>query len=393
MTVHATDPGPTDPGLTDPPGAGPRLDLPQVRAFVDAEIVPYADDWDQAERLPPELLARIGELGLWTPFLSPADGGSGLTWSELGRVHEEVGRGCSSVRSFLTVHTMVSWTVHRWGSDAQRARWLPRLATGELIGAFCLTEPDSGSDAAAAGTTARQDGSGWIIDGHKKWMTAGQVAGLLLVFTRTETGMSAFLVPADTPGVQITPIHGAMGTRASMLAEIVLRGVRVDADALIGPPGWAAGTVMTGALDLGRYSVACGSVGVVQACLDACVAYTSKRRVAAGRLSELQLIRRKISDMVVGSRAARLLCAEAGRLKDADDPATIMATWVAKYHASTAATAAAGDAVQIHGANGFVSDYPVARLYRDAKVAEIIEGSTELQQITIADAAYREVTR
>ncbi|MEV6164509.1 acyl-CoA dehydrogenase family protein [Streptomyces sp. NPDC052052] len=386
MTISLTEAGP---GTQSDPGdvLGP------VRAFVDTEIVPYAEEWDQAERLPPQILARIGELGLWAPFLPPSDGGSDMRWTTLGRVHEEIGRGCSSVRSFLTVHTMVTWTVHRWGSDAQRARWLPRLAAGELLGAFCLTEPDSGSDASASGTVAEPAASGWVINGEKKWMTAGQVAGLLLVFCRTGDGMSAFLVPADSPGVEITPIKGVMGTRASMLAGITLRDVRVGQDALIGPRGWAAGTVMTGALDLGRYSVACGSVGVVQACLDACVDYTSRRTVRDGPLSELQLIRRKISDMVVGSRAARLLCAEAGRLKDADDPATIMATWVAKYHASTAATAAASDAVQIHGANGFSADHPAARLYRDAKVAEIIEGSTELQQLTIATEAYREVAR
>ncbi|MBB5936682.1 acyl-CoA dehydrogenase family protein [Streptomyces zagrosensis] len=391
MTVPATDPGRSR--HAQYPGRKETAGLDKIRAFVDTEIAPFADAWDQAEQLPSELLTRIGELGLWAPFLPPDDGGSGMDWTGIGQVHEEIGRGCSSVRSFLTVHTMVTWTVQRWGSAEQQARWLPRLATGELIGAFCLTEPDSGSDAAAMGTVAQPADSGWILNGHKKWMTAGQVAGLLLVFARTEAGMSAFLVPADTPGVRISPLNAVMGTRASMLAEIVLREVHVGPDALIGPPGWAAGTVMTGALDLGRYSVACGCVGVVQACLDACVAYTSKRRVRDGRLSELQLIRRKISDMVVSSRAARLLCAEAGRLKDTDDPATIMATWVAKYHASTAATAAASDAVQIHGANGFVSDYPVARLYRDAKVAEIIEGSTELQQITIADEAYREVAR
>ncbi|WP_078962009.1 acyl-CoA dehydrogenase family protein [Streptomyces hygroscopicus] len=373
--------------------ADPGGVLDDVRGFAESEIAPHAEEWDHNERLPPELLTRIGELGLWAPFLPAGLGGAGMTWATLGRVHEEIGRGCSSVRSFLTVHTMVTWTVQRWGTDGQRERWLPRLATGELLGAFCLTEPDSGSDASAAGTVAERVASGWVINGEKKWMTAGQVAGLLLVFCRTEGNMSAFLVPADTPGVEITPITGVMGTRASMLARIVLRDVAVGPDALVGPPGWAAATVMTGALDLGRYSVACGSVGILQACLDACVAYTSRRTVRDGRLSELQLIRRKISDMVVSGRAARLLCAEAGRLKDADDPATIMATWVAKYHASTAASAAASDAVQIHGANGFSAAYPAARLYRDAKVAEVIEGSTELQQLTIAEEAYREVAR
>lgn len=386
MTVPMTE-------TRDSTTADPDEVLAVVRDFVASDIAPYADEWDQDERLPPKLLTRMSELGLWAPFLPVETGGSGMTWTTLGRVHEEIGRGCSSVRSFLTVHTMVSWTVHRWGTDEQRERWLPPLASGDLLGAFCLTEPDSGSDASAAGTVAEPAGSGWVINGEKKWMTAGQVAGLLLVFCRTAGGMSAFLVPADTPGVEITPITGVMGTRASMLAGIVLRDVRVGPDALIGPPGWAAGTVMTGALDLGRYSVACGSVGIIQACLDACVDYTSRRSVQDGRLSELQLIRRKVTDMVVSSRAARLLCAEAGRLKDADDPATIMATWVAKYQASTAATAAASDTVQIHGANGFSTEYPAARLYRDSKVAEVIEGSTELQQLTIATEAYREVAR
>ncbi|HEU5471204.1 MAG TPA: acyl-CoA dehydrogenase family protein [Actinophytocola sp.] len=365
--------------------------LAEVRAFVDTEVAPNAGDFDQSERLPRTLLDRVGELGLWAPFLPVEQGGAGLDMVTLGRIHEEVGRGCSGLRSMLTVHGMVSWAVGRWGSDEQRDRWLPELISGGTFGVFCLSEPDSGSDASAAGTLAVADGSDWVINGHKKWITGGQVADVLLVFARTGPGMSAFLVPRTADGVEITPIPNMLGTRSSMIAEIVLRDVRVGAEARLGPPGWAAGTVMTGALDLGRYSVACGSVGIIQACLDACVAYTTRRTVHDGRLRDLQLIRRKVSDMVTSARAARLLCEHAGRLKDAGDPATIMATWVAKYHASTAATAAASDAVQIHGANGCSADYPVARLYRDAKIMEIIEGSTELQQTTIAEEAYREV--
>ncbi|HET9138359.1 acyl-CoA dehydrogenase family protein [Actinophytocola sp.] len=369
----------------------PEAVLADVRTFVDDEVVPHAEEFDRTERLPRSLLDRVGQLGLWAPFLSVDIGGAGLDMVTLGRIHEEVGRGCSGLRSMLTVHGMVSWSVGRWGSAEQRDRWLAPLISGDTFGVFCLSEPDSGSDATAAGTLAEADGSGWVINGHKKWITGGQVADLLLVFARTGPGMSAFLVPSQTPGVEITPIPNMLGTRSSMIAEIVLRDVRVGAEAMIGPPGWAAGTVMTGALDLGRYSVACGSVGIVQACLDACVAYTSRRTVHDGRLRDLQLIRRKISDMVTSARAARLLCEHAGRLKDAGDPATIMATWVAKYHASTAATAAASDAVQIHGANGCSPDYPAARLYRDSKIMEIIEGSTEIQQTTIAEEAYREV--
>ncbi|HEV2779521.1 MAG TPA: acyl-CoA dehydrogenase family protein [Actinophytocola sp.] len=364
--------------------------LDDVRAFVDTEVAPNAEEFDRAERLPRALLDRVGELGLWAPFLPAEVGGAGLDMVTLGRIHEEIGRGCSGLRSMLTVHTMVSWAVGRWGSDAQRDRWLPQLIKGETFGVFALSEPDSGSDASAAGTLAVPDGDGWVLDGRKKWITGGQVADVLLVFARSGQGMSAFLVPRDAAGVEISPIPNMLGTRSSMIAEVVLRDVRIGADAVLGPPGWAAGTVMTGALDLGRYSVACGSVGIIQACLDACVAYTSRRTVRDGQLRDLQLIRRKVSDMVTSARAARLLCEHAGRLKDAGDPATIMASWVAKYYASTAAATAASDAVQIHGANGCSPDYPVARLYRDAKIMEIIEGSSELQQTTIAEEAYRE---
>jgi len=368
----------------------PVPDLATVREFVDSEVIPNAEEWDRTERLPRSIVDRVGELGLWAPFVPAEDGGAGLDMVTLGKIHEEVGRGCSGLRSMLTVHTMVSWAVWRRGSAAQHAELLPRLISGETFGVFCLSEPDNGSDATATGTVAVEDGGDWVINGHKKWITGGQVADVMMVFLRTGPGMSAFLVPADAPGVTITPVPNMLGTRSSMIAEIVFDDVRVPDSAMLGPRGWAAGMVMTGALDMGRYSVACGSVGIIQASLDACVAYTSTRAVADGKLRDLQLIRRKITDLVTNVRAARLLCEEAGRLKESGDPATIMATWVAKYFASTSAVAAANDAVQIHGANGCSQDYPAARLYRDSKIMEIIEGSTELQQTFIAGEAYRE---
>ncbi|MFI5585708.1 acyl-CoA dehydrogenase family protein [Amycolatopsis sp. NPDC051758] len=368
-------------------------ELVVVGRFVDDEVGPHANAWEQAEEIPDDVRRRVAELGLWAPFLPVESGGAGMDMVTLGRVHEEVGRGCSSLRSLLTVHTMVTATVERWGDDEQRERWLPALAAGDTLGAFCLTDPDfSGSDATAAGTVAVADHGSWTLTGRKKWITGGRRAGLLLVFAHTANGMTAFLVPADHPGVRVTPVRHVLGTTASMLATIEFDDVRLDPDALVGPPGWAAGTVMTGALDLGRYSVACGSVGIIRGALAASAAYTSARSAGGGLLRDLPQIRAKISDMVTARDAARLLCEKAGRLKDAGDPATIMATWVAKYFASTAAARAASDAVQIHGANGCGPDYPVARLYRDAKVMEIIEGSTQIQELTIADEAYREVS-
>ncbi|NUW36308.1 acyl-CoA dehydrogenase family protein [Nonomuraea sp. SMC257] len=367
-------------------------DRRSARAFVDTHVAPYADAYDRAGRVPEELLRRVAEAGLWAPFLPPEAGGAGMDWVTLGEVHEEVGRGCSSLRSLLTVHTMAAWTVQRWGSSEQRERWAPAFAAGERLGAFCLSEPGAGSDTSGITTTAAESGGGWVLNGVKKWTTGGQRADVFLVFARTAASIGAFLVPRDTPGVEVRPIDDMLGTRASMLAEISFTDVVLDKDALLGPSGFTAGMVLTGTLDLGRYSVAAGSVGIVQACLEASAAYAASREVGGTPLAKLPLIQAKLSDMVTDARAARLLLAEAGRLKDAGEASTIMATWVAKYFASTAAARHASEAVQIHGANGCGTDYPVARYYRDAKVMEIIEGSNEIQRMTIAGQADREKT-
>lgn len=380
----------TAPPLVAAP-AGPRIDRDSVRAFVDTHIMPVADTYDRRGAVPEELQERIGEAGLWAPFLPAALGGQDLDLVTLGQVHEEVGRGCSSVRSLLTVHTMVSWALLRWGSPAQIEQWAPLLSDGRVRGAFCLSEPaGGGSDTAGIRTTAVADGDGWRLTGRKKWITGGQRADLFLVFARTESSVIALLVPRRSPGVRVIPVEDVLGTRASLIAELEFDDVRLGPDALLGPSSFASGMVLSGTLDLGRFSVASGSVGIVQACLEASAYYTAQRTVGGSRLRELQLIRAKLSDMVTDVRAARLLCHQAGVLKDAGDPATIMATWVAKYFASTAAARHSTEAVQIHGANGMSAEFPVARLYRDAKVMEIIEGSNEIQRITIADEAYRE---
>lgn len=373
--------------------AAPAPDRVSTAAFVDAEIRPYADAWDRAGAIPVALQERLGETGLWAPFLPPELGGAGVSLSTLGEIHEEVGRGCSSVRSLLTVHSMLSWALMRFGTPDQIRHWGPRLATGALTGAFCLSEPGTGSDAAGITTTATPDGDGWVLDGVKTWTTGGQRAGLFLVFARGPGGTVCLLVPRATPGVSVTPIDDMLGTRSSMLATIQFDQVRLGPESTLGPTGFTSGMVLTGVLDIGRFSVACGSVGIVQGCLDACAAYSASRTVAGARLRDLPLIQAKLSDMVTDVRAGRLLCAEAGRLKDAGDAGTIMATWIAKYFASTAAARHASEAVQIHGANGFTPDYPVARFYRDAKVMEIIEGSNEIQRLTIAGEAHRRWTR
>lgn len=367
----------------------PAIDRAFVRSFVDEYVRPDADLHDRAGAIPEELLERIAAAGLWAPFLPAELGGAGVDMVTLGEIHEEVGRGCSSVRSLLTVHTMVSWALRRFGTDDQVQRWAPELACGRTLGAFCLSEPGAGSDTSGITTTAVPHKGGWLLNGVKKWITNGQRADLFLVFAKGPASTIALLVPGNAPGVLVHPIDDMLGTRASMVAEIAFSDVVLGPDALLGPGGFAAGMVLTGTLDLGRYSVAAGSVGIIQACIDACSAYATTRQVHGTALADLPLIQAKLSDMVTDVRAGRLLLAEAGRLKDRGDAATIMATWIAKYFASTAAARHASEAVQIHGANGCHPDFPVARFYRDAKVMEIIEGSTEIQRTTIAAEAYR----
>lgn len=373
--------------MTVPAPAAPRTDPAEatdaVRSFVETELIPRADEFDQAEEIPEWVLRKCAELGLWGAVRSPM--------VPFGVLHEEIGRGCSSLRSLLTVHSMALFALNRWGGAASREQWLDAMTAGTSLGAFCLTEPTAGSDITAVRSTARPapDG-GWLLDGHKKWVTGGERADVLLVFARTERGLSAFLVPAATPGVRRTPVRGLLGTRAALTAEIRFDGCALPATALLGAEGMGT-AIAAGVLDIGRYSVASGSVGILQACLDASVRHASTRRQGGALLGEHQLIQKMITAMAVDLRAARALCREAGRLKEAGDPATLMETCVAKYLASTAAMRAASDTVQIHGAAGCSTEAPVNRYLRDAKIMEIIEGSSQIQEVLIAQHALASV--
>lgn len=358
------------------------------RSFVDREIVPEANQYDQDELVPAALLAKLAETGYLGALIPTAHNGLGLDAISFGLLNEELGRGCSSVRSLLTVHSMVSHTILRWGTPQQRAHWLPRLARGTTIGAFGLSEPDAGSDAKSITTTATRQGDSFVLNGHKKWTTFGQIAGLFLIFAQCDGKLAAFLVERERPGFSTTPISGMLGTRASMLAELHLDQCEIPRANQIGGIGFGLAAVATSALDIGRYSVAWGSVGIGQACLEASLAYTSQRKQFGTYLKDHQLIQQMVTNMLTNVKAARLLCHQAGQLKDKNDPSSVMETWIAKYFASTTAMKAASDAVQIHGANGCSPAYPVQRYFRDAKIMEIIEGSTQLQQITIAEYGY-----
>ena len=354
------------------------------REFVRAEITPYADQWDREERIPPELVKRMAQAGYLGAFVPVEYGGPGMDMVTYGLLNEEFGGGCSSARSLLTVHGMAQFAILRWGSDAMKKRWLPRLATGEIIGVFGLTEPGAGSDAAGIQTSATPSGDSYVLNGTKQWITFGQIADVILLFAKQDGRMCAFLVETRTPGFSVTPTSGMMGTRASMIASLNLDSCIVPAENRIGGVGFGLSAVGSAALDIGRYSVACGSVGVAQACLDASIKYASNRKQYGTYLKDHQLIQKMITEMTVNVAAARALCHRAGYLKDTGDPRTVMETIIAKYFASKIAVQAASDAVQIHGAHGIGPDYPVQRYYRDCKVPEIIEGSSQILEINIA---------
>ncbi|HEX2162498.1 MAG TPA: acyl-CoA dehydrogenase family protein, partial [Thermoanaerobaculia bacterium] len=348
------------------------------RRFAGERIAPHAGRWDREEAVPREIVEELAARGWLGAPLPVAAGGGGMDPVVYGLLTEEIGRACSSTRSLLTVHDMVTLALARWGSAAARAEHLAALGRGERIAALALSEPEVGSDAAAVTTAARRDGEDWVLDGEKRWITFGQIADLFLVFAAAPAGPTAFLVPAGAPGLSRRPIRGVVGTRASLLAELTFDGCRVPDRHRVGREGMGVSHVAATALDHGRYSVAWGSVGIAQACLDASLEHT-ERRVQFGRpLREHQLVQRMLTRMSVDVRAARLLCCRAGHLRRSGDPGAAAETLAAKYFASRAATAAAADAVQLHGARGMVDEAPVARFLRDARVMEVIEGSTQI---------------
>jgi glutaryl-CoA dehydrogenase (non-decarboxylating) len=353
------------------------------RAFVDQEIMPHADRFDEEESLPSELIGKLRGKGYFGANLSGRDGGR-LDMLTYGLLHEEAGRGCSSVRSLLTVHDMSSWAVQRWGSRELKERWLPSLSSGAALCAFGLSEPQVGSDARSVETTATLAGDYYVLQGVKRWITGGQIADLFLIFAQCDGKPAAFLVEREREGLSTKPITGMLGTKASMLAEVHLDQCREPKENLVGRIGVGFSHVASTALDHGRYSVAWGCVGIAQACLEASLQYINERKQFGVYLKEHQLIQQMITNMIVNVKAARLLCLQAGYLKETNDPTAIMETSIAKYFASTALQQITQDAVQLHGANGCSRDYPVGRYLRDARIMQVIEGSTQIQQIAIA---------
>jgi glutaryl-CoA dehydrogenase (non-decarboxylating) len=363
--------------------------LAEVRAFVDEQVTPRAREIDESETTPSSLLTTLKHSGYLGAALPAEWGGGGLDPIAYGLATEEFGRACSSVRSLLTVHNMSSQAILRIGTTEQRNRWLPAVCSGEAIIAFALTEERGGSSPDSVRTMVRDCGHEYELTGTKKWITYGQIADLFLVFGRCDDLPVSLIVERNVPGLSINPIKGLFGMRGSLLAELRFDGVRVHKSHQIGASGAGFKFVANTAIDHGRFSVAWGCVGIIRACLDASLAYTSRRDGDDQPLSDHQLVRRLLSDMLVSYRAAREVCLHAARLRWHRDPRAINETSLAKYLASTSANRVATDALHLHGADGCSADFPVGRWLRDANVMTIIEGTDEIHQIGLASYALQ----
>lgn len=351
----------------------------RFRAFADAEIRPQAVRADAEGQLPADLPRRLGAAGLLL--------GDGLDAVELGLLHAEVGAACASTRSLLTVQGMVAGAIARWGSATQRARWLGPLARGECVAAFALSEAEAGSDALALECAAQADDAGWRLDGRKAWTSFAQIADVCLVVARTGSDLTAFLVERDTPGLAREALPAGLGLRAVMGANLHFKECRLPADARLGGRGFGYAAVAAGALDFGRYSVGCGAAGAAADCRAQALAH-ARERVQFGRpIGEHGAVQGLLARMLAAVQSARLQCARAGALRQAGDPRAGAETLLAKYQATRALSAVAADAVQVLGARGCAAGHPVERHYRDARVLEIIEGTTQVHEWLLAREA------
>lgn len=358
--------------------------LQGVKAFVNAEIRPHARRFEEEKALPREVINQLAARGYLGATFPKEYGGLGLDPVTYGLMTEEIGKGCCNTRGLLTVHdSLVGECILKWGTKEQISQWIPRMIKGETLAAFALTEPEVGTDAKSIQTQYRKEGNQYILNGRKKWISFGDIADIFLVIARCEEKVTAFLVERER-GVVTRPIQGLLGGRASHIAEVEFNNVAVPEENVLGKVGAGFMYIVSTALDHGRYSIAWAGVAIAQAALEAMVTYSRERSQFGEKLRSFQLIQEMIGDAVTQVHAARALCLRAGELRKIGDPDSIIETTIAKYHTSKVAMKVAIDAVQVHGGNGCCNEYPVERLFREAKILEIIEGTSQVQQQIIA---------
>lgn len=371
----------------------------EFQAFASSKVSPFAGEWDRAQKIPETAIAELGRTG-WLGATIPTEFG-GLGWDVVtfGLLNEALGRSDSAFTGIVTVQAMFSMAVLKWGTAEQRTRWLPKLAKGETIAAFALTEPGIGSDLQAMTTEYRRSetSDGLILRGEKKWITCSQMAGVFLVFGKLDGKPIACIVPRESPGFEIEPIKDLMGFRAAGLGLLRFNDVQVPTANVVAKPGFAFSHVAPIGLQYGRLSTACSALGLLRGCLEESADHAVARKVGGQRVGDYGMIQSLLAKMGTDLEAAKLLCWSACRAEDDRLPDAFNRAFFAKYFTSRAVVQASSDAVQIRGASGCHESSPVARFYRGSKIMEIIEGTTQVHEYIlgkgfVADALRRQRT-
>ncbi len=365
-----------------------------VREFAEKEVAPIAAELDEKEEYPTETLKKMAKLGLLSIIIPQEYGGAGLDTISYEIVVEEISRKCAATGVVTSVHnSLAAWPIMKYGTEEQKKKYLPILAKGEKIGAFAGTEPNAGSDLGAMSTTAILNGDKYIINGDKTFITSGPVAGIIIVFAVTDKkagakGISAFIVESDMKGYKVGSIFEKLGINASKTSELIFEDMEVPKENLLGKEGEGF-KICLATLDGGRIGIAAQAVGIAQAALDECIEYSKQRQQFGRPIAKFQAIQWMIADMATRIEAARLLTLNAAYTKDHTEGRFSKEAAMAKLYASETAMDAVIKAVQIHGGYGYTKEYTVERLFRDAKITEIYEGTSEVQRMVIASSLLR----
>ena len=358
-----------------------------ARAFSDAELAPNAARWDEEKHFPTDVLRQAAALGLAAIYVRDDVGGSGLGRIEAALVFEALARGCVSTAAFLSIHNMCGWMIDRYGSEAMRTAWLPRLASMETIASYCLTEPGSGSDAASLRTTASRDGGDYVLNGAKAFISGGGVSDVYLVMCRTGVdgprGISTILVEKGTTGLSFGAQETKLGWNSQPTAMVQFDDCRVPASNLIGEEGQGFRIAMA-ALDGGRVNIGACSLGGAGFALETALAYVQTRKQFGRPLAEFQALQFKLADMATELEASRLMVLRAAAAIDSDDLDKTRLCAMAKRFATDACFAIADEALQLHGGYGYLKDYPLERILRDLRVHRILEGTNEIMRVIVA---------
>lgn len=358
-----------------------------LRTFAREQLAPHAAEWDKHATFPREALRQLGELGVCGMVVPDEWGGSGLDYVSLALAMEEIAAGDGATSTIIGVqNSVVCGPIHSFGTEAQKQKYLRLVATGEWLGCFCLTEPHTGSDASSITTRAVKDGDEWVLNGVKQFITTGKNAQLAVVFAVTDPsagkkGISAFLVPTDTPGFIVARVEHKLGQHASDTAQILFENCRVPSGNLLGGEG-AGYRIALANLEGGRIGIAAQAVGMARAAFEAALHYSHERETFGKPIFEHQAVNFRLADMATQIEAARQLTLYAAAVKDTGRPCLKEAS-MAKLFASEMAERVCSDAIQIHGGYGYVSDFPVERIYRDVRVCQIYEGASDIQRLVI----------